>query len=130
MLAFAIAVGSAIAVLSSLTDQVLVHYNVPGATGMVKWNVAAGLLSVLLTWKLLRWSRERNELLRERERVAMQLNHEVRNAIQVISLNDFHKSGAATTDIKLSVARIERALDEYMPTTRPVRYLHKQRLFA
>lgn len=99
--------------------------NTPGAIGLVKWNAAAGIVSILLVWRLLRWSREHNELIRERDRIAMQLNHEVRNAIQVISLNDFHECGERTTDIKLSVKRIERALDEYVPNPQHVRYLRR-----
>ncbi len=97
--------------------------NIPGAAALVKWNAAAGVLSILLIFKLLRWSRERNQLIRERERVAMQLNHEVRNAIQVISLNDYHEFGAKATDVKLSVSRIERALEEYVPNTRSISYV-------
>ena len=125
LLAVAFSVGSVIAVLSSITNRALMQCNIPGAIGLVKWNVAAGIVSILLVWRLLRWSRERNELLRERDRIAMQLNHEVRNAIQVISLNDFHECGERTTDIKLSVTRIERALDEFVPNPQQVRYLRR-----
>jgi hypothetical protein len=124
ILAVAFSVGLVIVVLSSVTNHALLRCNLPGAAGLVKWNAAAGILSILLVWRLLRWSRERNELIRERDRIAMQLNHEVRNAIQVISLNDFHNYGDTTTNIKLSVTRIERALEEYMPSAPQVR-LHR-----
>ncbi len=122
LLAVAFTVGSVIALLSTATDQLLMQCNIPGATDLVKWNAAAGVLSVLLIFKLMRWSRERNQLLRERERIATQLNHEVRNAIQVISLNDYHEFGAKATDVKLSINRIERALEEYVPHTLPISY--------
>jgi hypothetical protein len=122
LLAVAFTVGSAIAVLSSVTNQALMHCDIPAAASLVKWNAAAGVLSILLIWKLLRWSRERNELIRERDRVIIALNHEVRNAIQVISLSDYHNRGAEATDVKLSVRRIERALDEYVPNPHAVAY--------
>ncbi len=123
LLLVATTVGGAIALLATLTDQLLLQCSIPGAVGLVKWNTAAGVLAVLLIFRLLRWSRERNELLRERDRIAMQLNHEVRNAIQVISLNDYHEFGAQATDVKLSINRIERALEEYVPNTQTVSYL-------
>ncbi len=127
LLAVAFSVGSAIALLSTFTNEMLMQCNIPGAISLVKWNAAAGVLSVLLVFKLMRWVRERNRLLRERERIATQLNHEVRNAIQVISLNDYQEFGPKATDVKLSINRIERALEEYVPNTQPVSYLRRDR---
>jgi hypothetical protein len=81
----------------------------------MKCDAAGGIAAILLVWKLLRWSRERNQLVRERARIVAGLNHEVRNAVQAIALRDYHKNGLASSQIEASVGRIERALDEYIP---------------
>jgi hypothetical protein len=115
ILAVAFCVGAFICTVSAVTNALLLISGHPAAMLLVQCDAAAGIASILLTWKLLRWSRERNELLRQRDRMILALNHEVRNAIQVISLADYHERGPESTEVKLSINRIERALDEYVP---------------
>jgi hypothetical protein len=115
ILAVAFSVGAFICIVSAVTNALLLSTGHPAAMLLVQCDAAAGIVSILLTWKLLRWSRERNELLRERDRMILALNHEVRNAIQVISLADYHERGQESSEVKLSIDRIERALDEYVP---------------
>jgi hypothetical protein len=115
ILAVAFSVGAFICIISAATNALLLTSGYPAASLLVQCDAAAGIASILLTWRLLRWSRERNELLRQRDRMILALNHEVRNAIQVISLADYHESGTEATEVKLSINRIERALDEYVP---------------
>ena len=108
ILAVAFSVGAFICVVSATTNALLVMIAPPAATVLVQCDAAAGIASILLTWKLLRWSRERNELLRQRDRMILALNHEVRNAIQVISLADYHERGTEESEVKLSISRIAK----------------------
>jgi hypothetical protein len=115
ILAVAFAVGIFICVVSAVANAFLIATGIPFAGVLMKCDAVGGVVAVLLVWKLLRWSRERNQLARERVRIITELNHEVRNAIQVISLADYHQNGETPTEVKDSVLRIERALHEYVP---------------
>ena len=126
ILTVAFAVGAFICVVSAATNALLLAYRHPAATILVQCDAAAGIASILLTWRLLRCSRERNELLRQRDRMILALNHEVRNAIQVISLADYHERGEESSEVKLSISRIERALDEYVPNDRAARMVSER----
>ncbi len=115
-LAIAFAVGMFICLLSALANVALLSAATPVGRALSKCNTICGVVAILLVWRLLRWSRERNQLMRERVKVIAGLNHEIRNAIQLLSLSDYQESGADTTAVKQSMARIEHALDEYVPT--------------
>ncbi|MGZ4825258.1 MAG: hypothetical protein ACXVZR_14130 [Terriglobales bacterium] len=127
ILAVAFSVGAFICVVSATTNALLLIIRHPAAMLLVQCDAAAGIASILLTWKLLRWSRERNELLRQRDRMILALNHEVRNAIQVISLADYHERGTEESEVKLSISRIERALDEYVPNNHVAKLVRERR---
>lgn len=127
ILAVAFAVGAFICIVSALTNELLLMVAHPAAALLVQCDAAAGIAAILLTWKLLRWSRERNELLRQRDRMILALNHEVRNAIQVISLADYHERGTEESEVKLSISRIERALDEYVPNNHVAKLVRERR---
>jgi hypothetical protein len=128
ILAVAFSVGAFICVVSAIANALLLRMiSHPAATVLVQCDAAAGIASILLTWKLLRWSRERNELLRQRDRMILALNHEVRNAIQVISLADYHDRGTEASEVKLSISRIERALDEYAPNNHVAKLVRERR---
>jgi hypothetical protein len=109
------AVGVFICIVSAVANAFLLSTGVPYAGTLMKCDAAGGIAAILLVWQLLRWSRERNQLVRERARIIAELNHEVRNAIQAISLTDYQKNGLDSSQIEFSVCRIERALDEYVP---------------
>jgi hypothetical protein len=113
ILAVAFAVGLFICVISAVANAFLLRTGHPAAPLMMKFNAVGGVFAMLLVWRLLRWSRERNALLRERAEVVVQLNHEIRNAIQTISIHGHHETDDHA--INTSVARIEHALDEYVP---------------
>jgi hypothetical protein len=115
ILGVALLVGLFICVISAVANAFLLKTQHPAAPIMMKFNAAGGVIAMLLVWRLLRWSRERNELLRERAEVVVQLNHEIRNAIQTISLHGHRDSGAGDRVLNESVARIEQALDEWVP---------------
>ena len=105
--------------VSAVANAFLVSTGHPVAKILKNFNAVGGVVAILLVWRLLRWSRERNQLIRERAEVVAGLNHEVRNAIQTISLWTFERHGEGLNAIQQSVARIERALDQYVPVQRP-----------
>ena len=114
-LAITFAVGIFICLLSAIANVGILGIQSPAARVLSRANTAGEVIAILLLWRLLRWSRERNSLIRERAKVIVGLNHEIRNAIQAISLSEydaFHHNGSVVTE---SMARIERALDEYVP---------------
>jgi hypothetical protein len=73
------------------------------------------VVAILLIWKLLRWSRERNSLIRQRDKVIEGLNHEIRNAIHVIYMETYNQRSEAPELIKENVTRIDQVLREYVP---------------
>jgi hypothetical protein len=115
ILSVALCVGLFICFVSAVANAFLLRTQLPAAPLLMKFNAAGGVIAMLLVWRLLRWSRERNALLRERAKVVVQLNHEIRNAIQTISLHGRREHGDPEPAIDNSVARIEHALDEYVP---------------
>jgi hypothetical protein len=115
ILAAAVGVGIFICVASAIANAFLLSTGQPFARTLIKCDAAGAVVAILLVWKLLRWSRERNELARQRARIAAELNREIRNAIQLMPLTDYDENKEAATQVKASVTRIERALDEYVP---------------
>jgi hypothetical protein len=115
ILGVAFVVGLFICIISAVANAFLLKTQHPVAPVLMKFNAVGGMIAMLLVWRLLRWSRERNELLRERAKVVVQLNHEIRNAIQTISLHGYRDREAGDGVVNESVSRIEHALDEYVP---------------
>jgi 4-amino-4-deoxy-L-arabinose transferase-like glycosyltransferase len=123
ILVIAFAVGVFICFVSAIANAFFLATSDPVARIVQKGNAVGGVVAILLVWRLLRWSRERNQLVRERAAVVAGLNHEVRNAIHTISLSNYPERGERANAIQESVARIEQALDEYVPSDQ---ILHKQ----
>lgn len=118
IMVIAFAVGLFICFVSAVANAFLLGTGDPVAKILQKCNAVGGVVAILLIWRLLRWSRERNQLIRERATVVAGLNHEVRNAIQTISLWVFQHQGESLNAIQQSVARIEQALEQYVPVPR------------
>ncbi len=86
----------------------------PAAGILVRSNQFLMLVVIFQLWKLLRWGRERNDLLHERNKVTVRLNHTIRNACQVILMCTYTDKGADPT-VSNSVLQIKEALEEYVP---------------
>ncbi len=115
ILAVAFAVGMFICCVSAVANAFLLATGHPAARILMKFDAAGGVIAILLVWRLLRWSRERNQLARERAELVIQLNHEIRNAIQAITLHEYCVGSDDTSAVTHGVARIQRALDRYVP---------------
>jgi hypothetical protein len=111
----AFAIGIFICFVSAVANAFLLSTGVPVARILMKVNAAGGVVAILLIWKLLRWSRERNSLIRQRDRVIEGLNHEIRNAIHVIYMETYSPGSEGPELIKQNVARIDQVLREYVP---------------
>ncbi len=89
ILGMAFAIGIFICFVSAIANAFLVSTGAPVAKLLMKVNAAGGVIAILLIWKLLRWSRERNSLIRQRDRERKlayeqitKLNHELEQALQ------------------------------------------------
>jgi len=69
----------------------------------------------LLSYKLVRLQQERTRRLRERIEIIAEMNHHVRNALQIISLTSTGKDKEEIATIRESVNRIQWALRELLP---------------
>ena len=86
-------------------------------------NVAIGLSDTLaaviagvLVYRLLQYERHRREQLRQRLEIIAEMNHHVRNALQVISLSGYSADSEQQLErIREGVNRIEWALKEVLP---------------
>ncbi len=125
ILGIALAIGFFICVVSALANAFLISTRVPAAQLWIKVNAAGGIVAILLTWKLLRWSRERNRLIRQRDSAREGLNHEIRNALHVIYLETYSMGNEVPQVVKENVARIDNALNEFAPM--PVRRCTRRR---
>src|ERR1043165_2474225 len=75
--AAAFGVGIFICIVSAVANAFLLSTVLPYAAILIKRDAAAGIAAILLVRQMLRWSRQRNQLIRERVRVAAELNHEI-----------------------------------------------------
>src|SRR5438477_7580366 len=74
ILIVAFAVGMFICCVSAVANAFLLASGHPAAPLLMKCDAAGGVVAILLVWRLLRWSRQRNELARERAEVVVHLN--------------------------------------------------------
>ncbi len=114
--AAAVTSGIFICAASAIANAFLLKTGLPFAKLLMKIDAAGAIAAILLIWRLLRWSRERNDLARERAQIVARLNHEVRDAIGLITAkSEMPEHEQAADQIRASVKKIEMALDQYVP---------------
>ena len=100
-----------------LFDRVLFAEGVPRWEVILLANLAAGGFAAMLVMLLEERSLQRHNLVEERLRVIAEMNHHVRNALQVLL---FHSAQApnqeAVQEMKQSIDRIQWALREILPS--------------
>lgn len=75
-----------------------------------------GFIAGALMFRLLQYERERRERLRQKLAVIADMNHHVRNALQVISFHAYSNSDKQQIDaVRESMERIQWALKEILP---------------
>lgn len=113
---YAIIAGLIMFVIGVGMDMMVVR---EGETRLIAFGVSDALAAAvagILVYRLLHYERERRERLRQKLAIIADMNHHVRNALQVIS---FHASSNADQEqldaIRDSMERIQWALKEILP---------------
>jgi hypothetical protein len=114
-----IIVAGVVSAIGFVLDRVLVKEGVPRVDMLILSNSLTGLFAGGLLYQLAREERAGRELVRERMKTIAELNHHIRNALQVIKfLGGQERQGLDALQLQLindSVDRIEWALREVLP---------------
>lgn len=105
-----------VSVVGWALDWILVVEREPRFLTLEFSDALGGLIAGILVFRLLQYERERRQRLRQKIAVIADMNHHVRNALQVIT---FHAASSADQEqmeaIKGSMERIQWALKEVLP---------------
>lgn len=102
-------------VVSSMADLFMLREH---ETARITIELSDGISSAvigLLVYQLVRLHQDRREQLRQRVEMIANMNHHVRNALQVIALTSHGKNKEEISAIRESVNRIQWALRELLP---------------
>ena len=106
----------AVGVAGMAFDRMLIHEGVPRWDLMAISNGLTGIVAGALFWKGRSLERARREFVRERLHTISEMNHHIRNALQVISFYSYREQDAKTLEmLRKAVNRIEWALKEVLP---------------
>ncbi len=98
-------------------DWFVLHENESRTIAISVSDTLAAVIAGALVYRLMQYERDRRKFVRQRLEVIAEMNHHVRNALQVISLSA-HASYADKQQldaVKASVNRIQWALKEVLP---------------
>jgi hypothetical protein len=114
--AIVIVVAIAVAVAGLAFDRMLIREGVPRWDLMAISNSLTGIVAGALFWKARRLERQRREFVQERLHTISEMNHHIRNALQVISFYCYREQDTETLNmLRQAVSRIEWALNEVLP---------------
>ena len=114
----AIAVAAAVIMflVSAGLDSVIVHEHESRLTAIQVSDILGGVVAGALMFRLLLYERERRARLRRKMAIISDMNHHVRNALQVISFQTFSAADKEQLEtIRESMERIQWALKEILP---------------
>jgi hypothetical protein len=116
---FSLVVAIVVSGLGIILDRILVKEGMPRLDLMILSNVLTGLFAGWLFYQMAKEAKASRELVRARMNTIAELNHHIRNALQVIKfLGGQQRSGMDAMQLQLindSVNRIEWALREVLP---------------
>jgi hypothetical protein len=105
-----------VAVVGIGFDRLLTREGVPRYDLLAISNLLTGIVAGALFWQARRRDIERRRFIRERLRTISEMNHHIRNALQVISLYSYKEHDEQTVkDLGRAVNRIEWAVSEVLP---------------
>jgi signal transduction histidine kinase len=114
--AFVILVAILVAFAGLAFDRLLLHEGVPRYDLLAISNLLTGIVAGGFFWQAMHREREHREFVQERLRTISDMNHHIRNALQVISLHSYRDQDEKTLEIlQQAVSRIEWALNEILP---------------
>lgn len=97
-------------------DRLLAHDGVTRLDILLMSNALTGIVAGFLFYSLTNYERLRRNLIRDRLRTISEMNHHIRNSLQVITYaSAAGKSSESVEMIRRSVERIEWALREVLP---------------
>jgi len=97
-------------------DRMLMREGVPRPDLLAIANSLTGMVAGAFFWQARRRDRDRRAFVRERLHTISEMNHHIRNALQVISFYSYREQDEKTLDmLRKAVNRIEWALKEVLP---------------
>ncbi len=115
---FSLAVVIVVSALGILFDRLLLQEGIPRLDMLIFSNGLTGLFAGGLFFQMAREARDSRALVEERMKTIAELNHHIRNALQVIKFLGGQRSGLDAVQLQLindSADRIEWALREVLP---------------
>ena len=111
-----VVVASVVSVVGVLFDRLLIREGIPRYDLMAISNLLTGIVAGAFFWQAKRLEQQRRQFIRERLHTISEMNHHIRNALQVISLySDKQPDQTAVAAVGQAVNRIEWALSEVLP---------------
>ena len=108
-----------VSLIGLILDRLLIKEGLPRLDMMIFSNTLTGLFAGGLFWQMSREAKAHRDLVAERMKTIAELNHHIRNALQVIKfLGGKSRTGLDDVQLQLindSVDRIEWALREVLP---------------
>ena len=99
-----------------LFDRLLIREGASRLDLMIASNILTGCVAGILLMQIVRRERERRAIIRERLQIVSEMNHHIRNALQVISFIVAKEQDQKTVEmVRTSVDRIQWALKEVLP---------------
>jgi hypothetical protein len=116
---FSFAVAIVVSALGIVLDRLLLKEGLPRLDMLIFSNGLTGLFAGGLFWQMAREAKASRDLMAERMKTIAELNHHIRNALQVIKfLGGQKRTGLDAVQLQLindSADRIEWALRELLP---------------
>ncbi len=101
--------------VSVSADLVLLRDHEPARVTIELSDAIAAFVIGILCYKIFRMEQQRSEYVRQKVEVISDMNHHIRNALQVISLSTHVENSNEVAAIRQSVDRIQWALRELLP---------------
>lgn len=118
LVAIAIAAAVGIGLAKFAVVGLLLHLQTPGMYLRLQDSILTGVLAAIAVWAALIVASERRKALLEKVETIAMLNHELRNALEVILANEYLSESSKGAAILESVQRIDRTLDQIVGKSR------------
>jgi signal transduction histidine kinase len=116
MLVLSLVAAAAVFIIGSTLDWILLHEHEPKTVTVEISDALGGMVAGSLVFRLLQYERERRRRLRQRLEVIADMNHHIRNALQVISGTAYSAADQQQLEaVRQSVNRIQWTLREILP---------------
>ena len=114
--AIVIVVAAVVSLAGIVFDRILLHEGIPRYDLLTISNSLTGIVASAFFWQSRKRDRERRDFLRERLHTISEMNHHIRNALQVISFYSSRDQDEKTMELlRQAVGRIEWALNDVLP---------------